>query len=79
LKILKSPRPVRLTERFEKAPAEIKDLRTVYGTKHFVGHQDYPHYTQVFESHHGFIPCLSILDVIFNLGPEAPGYLDILK
>lgn len=32
-------------------------------------------YHQVFEDKHGFIPNLSILDLLFNLGPESLGYL----
>lgn len=34
-----------------------------------------PPYTQVRADRLGFIPSLSILDLIFNLGPEAPLYL----
>lgn len=29
-------------------------------------------YYQVRQSRHGFLPCLSVLDLIFNMGPEAP-------
>jgi hypothetical protein len=79
LRMLKSPRPVTHTAEFEKNPAGIMDLRKVQGIKHHGPLPDHPHYTQVFESRHGFIPGLSILDVIFNLGPEARGYLDNLK
>ena len=32
-------------------------------------------YTQVFENKHGFLPNLSMLDLLFNLGPEALPYL----
>ncbi|MCB2209052.1 MAG: WbqC family protein [Bacteroidetes bacterium] len=37
--------------------------------------QDFPEYTQVFEIKHGFIPNLSILDLLFNLGPESGNYI----
>lgn len=33
-------------------------------------------YTQVFNSKHGFIPNLSILDLLFNEGPNAVNYLE---
>ena len=33
------------------------------------------YYTQVFENKNGFLGNLSILDVLFNLGPETPSYL----
>lgn len=35
-------------------------------------------YYQVFASRHGFLPDLSIVDLIFNLGPEAGVYLNNL-
>ena len=34
-----------------------------------------PHYTQVFADRWGFKPNLSILDLLFNTGPEAKGLL----
>lgn len=33
-------------------------------------------YTQVFGDKHGFIPNLSILDLIFNVGPDSASYLE---
>jgi hypothetical protein len=35
----------------------------------------YPHYHQVFESKYGFIANLSILDLLFNMGPQAISYI----
>ena len=32
-------------------------------------------YDQVFMEKHGFIPDLSIIDLLFNLGPESSDYL----
>jgi len=78
LEILKTKRILNLTESFEKSPGNIKDLRSLPGTKSSGQQLNYPYYTQVFESCHGFIPGLSILDVIFNLGPETAGYLDLI-
>ncbi|MEK9604606.1 MAG: WbqC family protein [Flavobacteriaceae bacterium] len=37
--------------------------------------QKTPSYRQVFESKHGFIHNLSILDLLFNLGPQSLDYL----
>lgn len=34
-----------------------------------------PRYPQVFEDRHGFISDLSVIDLIFNLGPDAGNYL----
>jgi len=36
-------------------------------------------YTQVFEDRHGFIPNLSIIDLLFNIGPETTEYLEKLS
>lgn len=41
--------------------------------------RDYPHYYQVFAHKHSFLPDLSIVDLIFNLGPESMLYLMPLK
>ena len=37
---------------------------------------DWPEYYQVFGDRHGFTPDLSILDLLFNLGPDARNYLE---
>jgi hypothetical protein len=35
-------------------------------------------YPQVFSHKYGFIPDLSILDLLFNLGPEVKKYLELI-
>ncbi len=35
----------------------------------------YPEYQQVFSDRHGFMPNLSILDLVFNTGPDAVSYI----
>ena len=56
---------------------DICDLRDVIHPKHPVPDPDFqprPYY-QVFQQKHGFLPNLSILDLLFNMGPEAVFYL----
>lgn len=61
------------TETFEKEPKGKRDFRAIaqrnYQAKRFEP------YTQVFSEKHGFISNLSILDLLFNEGPNAELYL----
>ena len=75
LKILKASPLVDISESFDKQPVGWNDLRSISGSKKPVFKAVYPEYTQVFSPVRSFIPGLSILDLIFNIGPEAPGYL----
>lgn len=56
---------------------ELLDIRTEirltdeYQGCSFNQHNDSKPYYQVFQSRHGFISDLSILDLLFNMGPEA--------
>lgn len=60
---------------------ELLDIRTeIHLTDEYQGcsfnqHNDSKPYYQVFQSRHGFIPDLSILDLLFNMGPESIFYL----
>lgn len=62
------------TTSYQKSISEETDLRWLVEAKksHFTG---FEHYTQVLESQHGFLPNLSILDLLFNEGPNALAYL----
>jgi hypothetical protein len=62
------------TETYELTP-EIKDLRPLIEVKNNKGYLFKP-YTQVLQAHHGFLPNLSVLDLIFNEGPAALNYLE---
>lgn len=73
LKILKSEKEFFFTENYQHE-VEGRDLRKEFSTKK--GNSgNLPEYYQVFSEKLGFIPNLSILDLIFNLGPEANVYL----
>ena len=55
----------------------VLDLRDTINPKHPLPDADFfpRRYYQVFERKHGFQPNLSILDLLFNMGPESILYL----
>lgn len=67
-----------MTSEYQVAPLPfIKDCRNFISPKHKVAPNNAPKkYPQVFEAKNGFLPNLSILDLLFCLGPEAYFYLD---
>jgi hypothetical protein len=65
------------TEIFEKAPAGVSDCRSSITPK-TVEKVEMPQYTQVFSHKFGFAADLSIIDLIFNLGPDSLDYLEKL-
>jgi len=72
---------INLTSSFEKNPnLEIIDFRNSISPKkknHKVDEHFFPtKYAQVFEERNGFLPNLSILDLLFCTGPEAIIYLE---
>ncbi len=63
------------TTKFQKEPIDIIDARNLINAKKEKTYQLQP-YIQVFESKEGFIPNLSILDLLFNEGTNAMSYLE---
>ncbi len=63
------------TSTFEKEVNDTSDLRHLVNAKNET-QQNFEGYTQVFADKHGFIPNLSILDLLFNEGPNALNYLE---
>ncbi|WP_139002287.1 WbqC family protein [Hyunsoonleella aestuarii] len=63
------------TEIYKDEVENVVDFRNLVNAKREPV-QKFNTYTQVFESKHGFIPNLSILDLIFNEGPNALNYLE---
>ena len=66
---------VRFTERYVSTHAS--DYREAINPKHPAPDPDFQprRYYQVYEAKHGFLPNLSIVDLLFNMGPEAIFYL----
>lgn len=59
---------------FEKIVNNTKDLRYLVNARKEPEFK-FDRYFQVFEDKHGFIPNLSILDLLFNEGPNTVSYL----
>jgi hypothetical protein len=75
LGILQLPAEIRYTDHYQKTPeGEIQDARDIHPKKKEYGTvREYP---QVFGDKFGFVPGLSIIDLIFNMGPDARRILD---
>ena len=68
---------VERTSEFVLEPDNLADMRTAINPKHPAEDPDFtakPYY-QVYQQKHGFLPNLSILDLLFNMGPESVFYL----
>ena len=63
------------TETYQKTVKNKTDFRYLVIAKKEQP-QPFETYTQVFSNKHGFIPNLSILDLLFNEGPNALNYLE---
>jgi hypothetical protein len=74
LKLLKIKTPLQFTETFEAEYPTLTDLRNTISPKKENEFGQKP-YFQVFEENHGFIKNLSIVDLLFNQGPQAGNYL----
>lgn len=69
--------PISKTVRFEKEVSN-NDFRHLVNARKETDIKIKP-YTQVFSNKHGFIPNLSILDLLFNEGPNTLAYLESHK
>ena len=67
------------TDCFVKRVADGIDFRTTISPKYknssVLSEISFPYYEQVFEHKHGFVKNLSILDLLFNKGPDTKEYL----
>ena len=67
------------TQAFQKEHDNMSDFRIYNFINPSVRKEIFPRYIQVFEPKYQFIGNLSILDVLFNLGPETLSYLNSIK
>lgn len=66
---------VQLTTDYESAPTGLNDLRSAVHPKRDTCGWRAKEYYQTFCSRHGFLPDMSIVDLLFCEGPEAGSYL----
>jgi hypothetical protein len=74
LKLLKIKATLCFTETYESEYPELTDLRQAVHPKKKTNLQQKP-YFQVFNERHGFLQNLSIVDLLFNQGPQSLNYL----
>jgi hypothetical protein len=73
LKLLKIKASINYTETYEAEYTALTDLRHSFSPKKPSQFQQKP-YFQVFEERHGFMKNLSIIDLLFNQGPQSISY-----
>jgi len=73
--ILRIEKIIGFTNSFLKNPEGIDDYREVSNKKKVSSKDAFPPYNQVFSPKYGFIADLSIIDLIFNVGPESGEFL----
>ena len=74
IKFLKLKVPYKYTNKFENEYLELNDFRNSIHPKRN-GRNNMNTYFQVFEERNGFLPNLSIVDLLFNQGPQSTKYL----
>ncbi|WP_262247686.1 WbqC family protein [Parapedobacter soli] len=75
LRLLKIEKEIGHTTGYRDDYPPATDFRQAIHPKRTTpGHDSKPYY-QVFEARHGFIADLSIVDLLFNHGPQSRGYL----
>jgi len=67
-----------ITQVFEKEPKGIIDARVLANSRKEIP-QNFKSYAQVFDDKYGFLNNLSILDLLFNEGPNSTIYLESQK
>ncbi len=75
---LELPFKYETSKKFEKKPENLSDYRSLINNRKEL-QQQFNSYVQVFDDKYGFISNLSILDLIFNEGPNALLYLENQK
>ncbi|MGK6352906.1 WbqC family protein [Parapedobacter sp. DT-150] len=75
LRLLKLERPLEYTQHYREDYPSTLDLRQSIHPKKTADDDANKPYYQVFQGKHGFLPNLSIVDLLFNQGPQSKAYL----
>jgi hypothetical protein len=75
LKLLRHNAALNTTNTYQRDYPVDLDYREMLLEKTTRDPQRFPRYPQVFEPAHGFIPNLSVVDLLFNRGNDALDYL----
>jgi len=67
---------LQLTSTYHHQAEGCTDMRNSFSPKDKANVSHFNPYHQVFEERHGFVPDLSIIDLLFNEGPGASSYLN---
>lgn len=83
MKLTGIQKEINFTSQFCKSPENVFDMRLNIMPKQRTPHaweiKAYAPYIQVFADRNNFLPNLSIMDLLFNLGPESAAYLNAHK
>lgn len=75
---LQLEKDIKHTTIFEKAPELVADFRSLTLAKK-MPEFELPPYHQLFHDKHGYLPNLTVLDLLFNEGPNAVTYLENIQ
>ncbi|MDM8175021.1 MULTISPECIES: WbqC family protein [Olivibacter] len=75
LRLLKIRKALTFTTSYLDNDAGIQDFRNRIHPKQTYQAKEFKPYFQVFEPKHGFLPNLSIVDLLFNQGPNSLNFL----
>lgn len=79
LRLLKTTKNISFAQNWERRPSDSLDLRMHFSHADYRIKYDYPAYYQVFSDRFGFLVGMSVLDLIFNLGPKSLDFLMNIK
>ncbi len=81
-RLLRAEVTISFTESYQQTTDDKNDLRHAFSAKEQKAKNKKPseiRYRQVFSAKHGFIPSLSIVDLLFNEGAKSMNHLSLVS